>query len=37
MNRRQTGSDDAKIFARTAQRSKAVNIYRTKSRGGIRF
>lgn len=37
MDRQKTGNKDAQIFTRTAQKSKAINIYRTKQRGGIRF
>ena len=37
MDRRQTGNNDAEIFRRTASKTKAINIYRTKTRGGGRF
>ena len=37
MERERVKSNDKEIFARTANRAKAVNLYRTQSRGGIRF
>ena len=37
MNRERTSSSDAQIFRRTAQKTKAVNIYRTNARGGLHF
>lgn len=35
--REKVSSHDQAIFNRTAQRTKAVNIYPTNQRGGIRF
>ena len=35
--REKVSSNDEQIFRRTAQRTKAINIYPTNQRGGIRF
>ena len=37
MSREKTNHNDAQIFSRTAQKTKAVNIYRNKARGGLNF
>lgn len=37
MQREKTNSQDNKIFRRTAQKTKSVNIYRTNARGGLYF
>ena len=36
MQRKTTGSHDSQIFARTAMRTKAINIYNAGPRGGYR-
>lgn len=37
MMRQKVSNNDEKIFNRTAQKTKAINIYPTNQRGGIRF
>lgn len=37
MYRETTSKNDENIFTRTAQKTKAINIYPTNQRGGIRF